>query len=83
MDEAVGGTLLAGLPMPDVLLCNMLSTAFDALLEPMHHLGRPLILSGFLEGERECVQARLGETGWTPIEWRTMDEWGAVLAHAG
>jgi ribosomal protein L11 methyltransferase len=80
IDEAIGGTLLAGVPMPDVVLCNMLSTEFDSLLVPIRQLGRPLILSGFLEGERECIEARLQETGWRAEQWRMMDEWCAVLA---
>jgi len=80
IDEAVGGTLLAGFPMADMLICNMLSTEFDVLLEPMRALGRPMILSGFLESERECVEARLGECGWKPGPFRSLDEWSAVLA---
>jgi ribosomal protein L11 methylase PrmA len=66
--------------MPDLVLCNMLSNEFDALLVPLRHLSRPLILSGFLEAEHECIAARLSETGWKPQQWRTMDEWEAVLA---
>jgi ribosomal protein L11 methyltransferase len=80
IEEAIGGTLLSGVPMPDLVLCNMLSNEFDPLLVPLRHLTRPLILSGFLESEHECIADRLRETGWNPLEWRSLDEWGAVLA---
>lgn len=76
---AVGGALLNGVPMPDLVVCNMLSAEFDALLGPMSRLRRPMILSGFLESEHFSVAARLAETGWTVVRERVLDEWGTWL----
>lgn len=76
---AVGGALLHGVPMPDLMVCNMLSAEFDALLGPMSRLRRPMILSGFLQSESASVAARLAETGWTVVRRSVLDEWGTWL----
>lgn len=76
---ALGGALIHGVPMPDMLVCNMLSADFDSLLAPMARLRRPLILSGFLESEQLNVAARLADTGWKAIQKNVIDEWATWL----
>lgn len=79
---AVGGSLIHGFPMPDIVVCNMLSAEFDALLSPMAKLRRPLILSGFLESEQLNVAGRLAETGWKVLRRNVIDEWATWLCKA-
>jgi ribosomal protein L11 methylase PrmA len=79
VDEAVAGCLLAGRPIPALVVCNMLSTEFDDLLAPLRRLRRPMVLGGFLLAEAESVRARLRETGWRVARETTQVEWAAWL----
>lgn len=71
--------LTHGIPPPDLLLCNMLSTEFVPLLGELHSFHRPLILSGFLESEQEATEAEVKKAGFTVKERDVLDEWGVFL----
>ena len=79
VQSAVGGALLAGRAIPELIVCNMLSDAFDPLLHTMRKLRRPLILSGYLLSELEILRERLEETGWRLVEEHNIEEWGACF----
>jgi ribosomal protein L11 methyltransferase len=69
----------AGAGPPDLVLCNMLSNEFDALLAPLRALERPLILSGFLREEERPVGERLAQTGWSVRKRLAVGDWLACL----
>ncbi len=76
IDEAVMGCLLNGVPIPDLVVCNMLSASFDSMLEPLARLRKPMIVSGFLVAEEETLKTRLANTGWDVAEVSALEEWG-------
>jgi ribosomal protein L11 methyltransferase len=71
--------LIMGVPSPDLIVCNMLSHEFEPLLNELHSLRRPLILSGFLVAEEASVASFAKAEGWTVAKRDTEDEWGAFL----
>ncbi|MCB2153863.1 50S ribosomal protein L11 methyltransferase [bacterium] len=79
VQAAVGGALLAGRSIPELVVCNMLSDAFDPLLLSLRKLRRPMILSGYLLSELEILHERFAQTGWRLIEEHNIEEWGACF----
>jgi len=79
VDEAVAGCLLNGMALPDLVICNMLSASFDALLEPLARLRRPVVLSGFLEAEAVRMRGRLLRAGFVVERETVLEEWGTWL----
>jgi ribosomal protein L11 methyltransferase len=64
---------------PDLIVCNMLSERFTPLLGKLRSIDRPVVLSGFMLGEREAVRASVTSQGFRVAEEFELDEWGAYL----
>lgn len=75
--QAVEEARAKGLPEPGHVICNMLSERFYPLLAGLRVIGKPMILSGFLQNETESVAAALKEAGFVVRERYALDEWCA------
>lgn len=68
-----------GAPPPDAIVCNMLSERFYDLLPALRRVGCPLILSGFLLSESECVRKAAEKAGFRVVSSDSLDEWEAFI----
>ncbi len=75
--EALGMALMLGVSPPTRIVCNMLSAEFLPILGEIARIPAPLLLTGFLESEREAIAAACREVGYTMAREYSMEEWGA------
>lgn len=76
--------LLLGVSPPTRIVCNMLATEFLPILAELARIPVPLLLSGFLEGEKETIREENHRAGYRVAREFALDEWAAfALEHPG
>ena len=80
--EALSMALLLGVSPPTRIVCNMLATEFLPILLELARIPAPLLLSGFLESERETIREECHRARFRVAREFSLDEWAAfALEH--